>query len=63
VTLHPPDADYWTAYLATHITEALTFKPLEQARKPLTKAVESFTRSTACSPELRRIIKPKEGER
>ena len=59
MTTHPPDPDYWTAYLATHITEALATKPLEHARKPLTKAVASFTRSKACSPELRRIIKPK----
>ena len=57
--VHPPDADYWTAYLATHITEALNTQPLEHARKPLTRAVESFTRSKACSPELRHIINPK----
>lgn len=56
-------SDYWAAYLAAAIGGALVTEPYELSKTALRHALQAFTRSQACSLELREIIgKLRKGE-
>lgn len=52
---HPPDPDYWTAYLASHIAHAIP--EAGHAKNTLRKALRAFIGSPCCSVALAEDIR------
>lgn len=53
----PLTHDYWCAYLAASIGGALVTEPFEHAKPALKQALADFTKSRACSAEVRTLIR------